>query len=256
MNFMSNANNGESGVPGSLPTDPVSQTPAGESGQQGQGFDYEAAYKELESKFGAQGQELGEYRTFVNQITPLLEKLDANPDLVRAIVDGKIDESLVKAVLEGKVSQEDAQVVTQASQQVANEVGNKNMSNMTPDQIEALINAKANEIRQEMEQKAELQSFEQRTQAFIESTPDFVEYAEEIDKWLDTHNIADIEVAYYAVKGQMSSSQAQKAAEEAAAERQKEMILNAGGGTGFATTAPDGTPLIDKLVGGPANPLF
>ncbi len=253
MNFMVNANNDPSVNTGSGTTDPASTVPAGQSGTQGQGIDYEAAYKELETKMGGMGQELGEYRAFVTQITPLLEKLDANPDLVRAIVDGKIDESLVKDVLAGKISQQDAQVVTQANDAVAAAV---NTTQMTPEQITALVEAKANEIRQEMEKKAELQTFEQRTQAFIESTPDFVEYAEEIDKWLDTHNIADIEVAYYAVKGQMSDSAARKVAEEAAAERQKEMMMNAGGGTGYATTAPDGTKLIDSLIGGPANPLF
>lgn len=253
MNFMVNANNDPSVNAGSGATDPASNVPAGQSDNQGQGIDYEAAYKELETKLGHQGQELGEYRTFVTQITPLLEKLDANPDLVRAIVDGKIDESLVKDVLAGKITQQDAQVVTQANDAVAAAV---NTTQMTSEQITALVEAKANEIRQEMEKKADMQTFEQKTQTFIESTPDFVDYAEQIDQWLDTHNIADIEIAYYAVKGQMSDSAAKKAADEAAAERQKEMMMNAGGGQGYSTTAPDGTKLIDSLVGGPANPLF
>lgn len=254
---MTNANNIGSANTGSPTTDPASTVPAGQSGDQnGQGINYEAAYKELETKMGGMGQELGEYRAFVNQITPLLEKLDANPDLVRAIVDGKIDESLVKDVLAGKITQQDAQVVTQANEAVNAAVSKTDMDRMTPQQVTALIEEKANEIRQEMEKKAELQTFEQKTQAFIESTPDFVEYAEEIDKWLDSHNIADIEVAYYAVKGQLSNSAAKKIAEEANAERQKEMMLNAGGGNGYSTTAPDGTKLIDSLVGGPANPLF
>lgn len=255
---MSNANEliGASVNPGSAPTDPASSVPAGESEPQGQGINYEEAYKQLESKLGSMGQELGEYRNFVGQITPLLEKLDANPDLVRAIIDGKIDESLVKSVIDGTVTPTDAQAVTQASAEVAQQVGEAKIAQLTPEQVEAMIAKRTDEIRKEMEQKVEMQSFEQRTQAFIESTPDFIEYAEEIDKWLDTHNIADIEVAYYAVKGQMSSSAAQKAAEEAAAERQKEMVLNAGGGVTYANTAPDGTKLIDSLVGGPANPLF
>jgi len=58
------------------------------------------------------------------------------------------------------------------------------------------------------------------------------------------------------VKGQLSSKAAQKLADEANAERQKEMVMNAAGGGGYSTTAPDGTRLIDTLVGGPANPLF
>lgn len=254
---MTNANTDASVNTGSVSTGPASSVPAGQPDtNNGQGINFEAAYKELESKFGAMGQEVGEYRAFVNQITPLLEKLDANPSLVRAIIDGKIDESLVKSVLEGKITQQDAQVVTQANEVVAATVDKKEMAQMTPAQVEALVAAKADEIRKDLEARAELQSFEQKTQAFIESTPDFIEYAEEIDKWLDTHNITDIEVAYYAVKGKMSDDSAKKAAEQAAAERQKDMMLSAGGGSGYATTAPDGTKLIDSLVGGPANPLF
>lgn len=264
---MTNANNTGSDInslvaghnqSGSPVTDPASQSPAGESGQNnGQGdFNYEAAYKELESRFGSQGNELGEYRTFFENITPLLEKLEANPELARAIVDGKIDQSLVQSVLSGAVTPTDAQAVTQASQAIADEVGKTKLDSMTPAQVEALVAQKTNEIRAELEQKAELASFESRTTQFIESTPDFIEYAEEIDKWLDNHNIADIEVAYWAVKGQMSTSAAQRAAEEAEAERQKDNMLNAAGGSGYGTTRSDDPDLIDKLVGGSANPLF
>ena len=127
---------------------------------------------------------------------------------------------------------------------------------MTSSDIEALIEKKVTQTRSEMEEKAELKDFESRTEDFIESTKDFGDYAEEIDKWLDSHNISDIEVAYYAVKGQMSQREALKTAEVAEAERAKEIALNASGGASHATTAPDGRPLIDSLVGGSANPLF
>lgn len=238
-------------------TDPALDAPAGESGVNGKGdFNYEAAYKELEQKMGSQGNELGEYRSFVENITPLLEKLEANPDLVRAIVDGKIDQQLMQSVLSGQVTGAEAEAVTQASAEVTKEVGKGKLESLTPAQIEDLIAVRTNEIRADLEKKADLASFEARTTAFIESTPDFVEHAEAIDKWLDKHDIADIEVAYYAVKGQMSTSAAAKLAEEAAAERQKENMLNAGGGSGYSSTAPDGTNMIDKLVGGSSNPLF
>lgn len=233
-------------------------TPTGqpESGTQGQAEITPEMYQALEKKLGEQGQELGGYREFVQNITPLLEKLDANPELVQAIVDGKIDQDLAKAVLEGKVNVGDAAAVTAAAAQVEKEVGKENMQGMTPEQVEKLIEAKVAETRSQLEEKAELKEFEVRTQSFIESTSDFSEYAEEIDKWLDTHNVSDIEVAYYAVKGQMSTKEAAKKAEEEAAERAKEIALNASGGGQQSNTTPDGRPLIDDLVGGPANPLY
>ena len=202
------------------------------------------------------GQELGEYRSFFQNVSPLLEKLDQNPELVQAIVDGKIDKQLAQAVIDGRIDVKDAAVVSQASTQVQEALGKQAISAMTPDQIEKLVESKAALIRQEMEEKADLRSFEEKTQKFIESTTDFTEHADEIDKWLDQHDVTDIEVAYWAVKGQLSEAQAKKAAEDAAAERAKDMVLNASGGGVVATTAPDGTPLIDKLVGGPANPIF
>lgn len=251
---MENANPAASGTPGSAATDPVSTPTAGQSGTNGQ-VDYEAAYKELETKMGSMGQEVGEFRTFFQNISPLLEKLDQNPELVQAIIDGKIDKTLAQAVFEGRVDIKDATVVSQASQQVQDALGNK-VTAMDPKEIEKLVEAKAQDIRRELAESAEMKSFEEKTQKFIEATPDFTEYAEDIDKWLDAHDVTDIEVAYWAVKGQKSQAQARTAQEEAAAEEAKRYALNASGGGVNATTAPDGTPLIDKLVGGPANPIF
>lgn len=46
----------------------------------------------------------------------------------------------------------------------------------------------------------ELKAFEAYVNDFISRTPDFKKYAVEIDKWLDTHDEIDIDVAYRAVK--------------------------------------------------------
>ena len=46
----------------------------------------------------------------------------------------------------------------------------------------------------------ELKDFEAYVQDFISKTPDFNEYAPEIDRWLDTHDSTDIDAAYRAVK--------------------------------------------------------
>lgn len=262
MNNMTDANkNGSDGnnfQAGSPETVPDSNTnPAGQTGNNnGQGEVTQEMYAALERKLGEQGTELGAHREFVENITPLLEKLDANPELVQAIVDGKIDQTLAKAVLDGKVNIGDAQAVTTAAKQVEKEVGKTNMQQMTPEQVEKLIEDKVNASRASFEEAAQLKDFESRTQSFIESTTDFTEYAEEIDKWLDNHNVSDIEIAYYAVKGQMSTKQAKQAAEEAEAERAKEIALNAAGGGSYSQTTPDGRPIIDDLVGGSSNPLF
>lgn len=267
MNSMTDANKNnqvgsaeESNVQnaGSSNTDPGSSTSTGQSADQtnGQTEITPEMYESLEKKMGEMGQELGSYREFVENITPLLEKLDANPDLVRAIVDGKIDQDMAQAVLEGKVKIGEAQEVQTAAKQVEKEVGKQKMESMSPEQIEALIESKVSETRKTLEEQAELKEFENKTQEFINETPDFVEYAEAIDEWLDTHNISDIEVAYYAVKGQMSTKEAKKAADEAEAERNKELAMNASGGSSPSTATTEGRNPIDDLVGGPANPLF
>lgn len=257
---MTDANKNESEVnntPGSSETVPGSNTnPTGETGKNnGQGEDYKEMYEALEKKFGEQGNELGGYREFVSSITPVLEKLDSDPKLVQAILDGKVDANLSEAILEGKVSIADAAAVSDAAKQVEKEVGKKEFNSMTSKEIEDLIESKVNATRVQLEEQANLRDFETKTQSFIEETPDFEKYAEGIDEWLDNHNISDIEVAYYAVKGQMTTKEAKDAAQEAEAERAKELALNASGGGSNSATTPDGRPLIDELVGGPVNPL-
>ena len=260
MNNMNDVlkNGSDGNTEGNPATGPAQTTiPAGEPGdKEGQGEVTKEMYDALEKKLGTQGEELGGYRDFVNNITPLLEKLDANPDLVQAIVDGKIDQNLAQAVADGKVTIADASVVTEAAKVVEKEIGKKEMKSMSPEDIEKLIESKVNATRSEMEDAANLKDFETKTQDFIESTKDFGTYADDIDEWLDTHNVSDIEIAYFAVKGQLSQREAFKAAEEAEAERSKEIALNASGGASHATTTPDGRPIIDSLVGGSYNPLF
>lgn len=241
------------------PQDPAVNTgnqgaPAGQS-DKGGAFDYESGYKELEHRFGAQGQELGEYRTFFTNIQPILEKLDQSPELVQAIVDGKVTGDLAKAVMEGRVNVSDAAAVAQADAEVKKEVGVKALAGMSTDEINKLVEAKAAEIRREMEERMDLKAFEDKTAEFIKNTPDFADHAQDVDKWLDKHpEVTDVEVAYFAVKGQMSAAEAAKKAEIEAVERAKEMALNAGGGRNTAQYGPDGTPLVDTLIGGSYDP--
>jgi len=259
MNNMTDANNqagsDETGSP--APGPESNNTPTGQPGeeQKGQVITQEM-YDALEQKLGEQGNELGGFREFFESISPLLEQLDTNPDLVQAIVDGKVSQDLGKAVLEGKVTIGDAEVVTTAAKAVAKEQGKTAMEQMTPEKVEKLIEQKVSQTRSEMEEQAALKDFEATTEAFITNTPDFADYADEIDKWLDNHNVSDIEVAYYAVKGQMTTKEAKDAAEEAESQRAKELAMNASGGGVSNQTTADGRPIIDDLVAGPANPLF
>lgn len=260
MNIMSDGNNGSfnTGSPQSGPAVNSDNTgsQAGQPGNEGQGgsVDYENQYRELEQKLGKQGAELGEYRQFFQNISPLLEKLDQDPVLVQAILDGKIDQDLAQAVSEGRVTVGEAEQIQQAHQDVKKEMGNKKYESASPDQIERMVEERVQAMRQDFEEKTQLRDFEERTQNFIQNTQDFADYADEIDKWLDSHDVTDIEVAYYAVKGQMSEAAAAKKAEEEAGERAKEVAQNAAGGGVSAQYADDGTPMVDKLISGNRNP--
>ena len=97
-----------SGIPGSPTTVPAPAqdqgTPAGETGKTGgDNVDASKNYDELAARFGQQGTELGEYRQFFQNIAPLLDKLDQEPDLVQAIIDGKVDSKIAQAVIDGRV---------------------------------------------------------------------------------------------------------------------------------------------------------
>jgi hypothetical protein len=197
---------------------------------------------------------MGEYRQFIQNISPLHDKMNQAPELVLALIDGKVDSQIAQAVMEGRVDIRDAAIVQQANEQVKAKLGEEKYNLATPDSVAKLVEAEVSKVRKEFEERADLQTFQDYTQKFIEKTPDFQEYADEIDKWLDEHDVSDIEVAYYAVKGQLSESKAQKVAEAAAAERAKDVVANASGGGQSAQYSSDGTPLVDKLISGQVNP--
>ena len=215
--------------------------------------------KELESLVGRQGQELGEFRKFFQDISPLLDKLDKSPDIVQAILNENITADLAKAAMEGKVSVTDAQMVSKAHAEVKKDLGKKGYSEASSDDITQLVEDKVKEIKTDFEAKLkerdDLASFNDETQDFIGRTPDFTKYASEIDRWLDEHdNVTDISVAYYAVKGELSEKEAKKQAEIDLAEHQKELALNASGGGQRATYMSSDPSVIDSLISGKTNP--
>ena len=215
-------------------------------------------HKELEQLVGRQGQELGEYRKFFTDIAPLLDKLDKSPEIVQAIIDGNITGDLAKAAMEGKVSISDAQIVTKAHEEVKKDLGKEGYKGASPDEVAKLVEEKAKEIKDEFEGKLkerdELTAFESSVNDFIARTSDFSKYASEIDKWLDEHDVTDIAVAYYAVKGELSEKEAKKQADIDKAEAEKNLALNLGGGTGNATRIRGDQNVVDTLIAGKTNP--
>lgn len=215
--------------------------------------------KELESLVGRQGQELGEFRKFFQDISPLLDKLDKSPEIVQAILNDNVTADLAKAAMEGKISVSDAQVVSKAHAEVKKDLGKEGYVKTDSEDISRLVEEKVKEIRTEFEGKLkerdELTSFESETQDFIARTPDFTKYASEIDKWLDEHdNVTDISVAYYAIKGELSEREAKKQAEIDLAEHQKGLALNSAGGGNRATHIASDQEAVDQLIGGKTNP--
>lgn len=217
-----------------------------------------AQHKELEGLVGRQGAELGEFRKFFGDIQPLLDTLDKSPELVQAIMDGKITGDLAKAALEGKVSISDAQIVSQAHEEVKKELGKDGYKGTSSDEVSKLVEAKAKELKMEfdgkLKERDELSAFEANVAHFIANTPDFNKYSSEINKWLDDHDVTDIQVAYYAVKGKISEDEAKKQAEIDKVEAEKSGALNMGGGQGSATRIRSDANVIDNLIAGKSNP--
>ena len=216
-------------------------------------------YKELETKLGTQGQELGDYRKFFADVAPLLDKLDKSPELVQAIIDGKIDTELAKAALEGKISYKDAAEITTAHTEVKKELGEKKYEATSPEVIAKLVDDKISSVKTEindsLREAEEIRTFESNVNDFITRTPDFAEYAKDIDVWLDNHDITDIEVAYYAVKGQVSERRAKEIADQNKAEYEKDIALNVGGGNSRVTYSEEASgKIIDSLISGRSNP--
>ncbi len=226
------------------------------AGQPGDGTDYKALYEGLESKLGSMGNELGEYRNFFQGISPLLEKLDKSPELVQAIVDGKVDQDLAKAVMEGKVTIGEAEAVTKAHTEVKKDLGTKGYAAADSEQIAKLVEEKVNEVRKDLskdlKEVEEIRSFEASVNEFVANTPDFPKYAEAISSWIDEHDTTDIRVAYYAVKGEAAERAEKEKAEKEAGEYQKGQVPAAGQSGSYYI--PEGNEVVDKLIAGKSNP--
>ena len=218
-------------------------------------------YAELETKLGTQGEELGTYRKLFEDTAPLLEALNDDPDLAKAILEGKISSQLLEDVVSGKVEKKDAEVVTKAHEEVKKEVGEKKYEAMTPEEVNKLVTDKASELVGAVEKKfsknlsdmEKMQNYQKSISDFIAETPDFPEYAKRVENLIDSTGLTNIKVAYDAVKGQALQEKYKNEEAKAAAENAKNIASNAGGGASQSTAKVMAGDIFDKMVGGQGN---
>ena len=224
-------------------------------------------FSEAEKLIGTQGEELGRLRkleTFVDEISPVLDKLDDK--MIDAIISGKFDSNLAESVLSGKVKIEDATIVAKANEEVKKEVGKEEYKGLSTEEIEKLITAKVNETvglkskdidakLTNAEKKREEKEFKEDASTFVANTPDYAEHADAINKWLDEHeNQYDIRVAYDVVKGKVLGELSKAEAEKQQAEEAKNLAANAAGGGSQGGSFSAGQSTIDDLVGDSSDP--
>lgn len=222
----------------------------------------EEQYKELEKKLGSQGEELGKFRKLFEDTSPLLEKLNDDPELAKAILEDKIDSQLLSDILEGKITKEDAETVSKADKEVKKDLGKKEYAQKEPEEIEKLIEVKIAEGVGKAEKKfsqsftdmEKVQEYQNKISDFIANTPDFAEYAEEVEKFVDKTGITNVEVAYNAVKGKALQERYKEEEAKHIAEEAKNIAANAGGGASQTTAKIENKDVLDELMGNAKNP--
>lgn len=145
----------------------VSDTEAAEGMKDYKPEGKESSYLELEQKLTAQGQELGEYRKFTEEVAPLLKVLQEDKDLFGQVV-GRLGGN-------AETQEEPAQAMPAPTS--------------------------ADDVMQTVEQRIrsfeEQQTFERKVEKFIETHPDFRSKLPKIMEVIDRHEIHDdIELAY------------------------------------------------------------
>ena len=224
-------------------------------------------YEELGKKLSVQGTELGDYRQFYKDIAPLLDKIQDQPEIAEAILEGKLTTELVQAISEGKIDVETAKKVGEANKEVKQDLGAKKYAQTSAEDIEKLIAAKVSEevenrmkgvtteVNQKFSKSDEKREFIDKTNEFISAVDDFQDYADEVATWLEEHpTIYDIDVAYYAVKGKKTVTEAQKEAEKQAVEQDKLNAQNAGGGQSLNGGVITDRNIVDSLIASNVSP--
>lgn len=219
----------------------------------------EAQYKELEVKLGSQGKELGDNRKFIEEITPLMEKLQGKTELVEAIMNDKISPELMQSVADGTVTTKEAKDVTKAHDDVKKDLGDKGYDKTSQEDIKKLVADKIGEVRQDfkktLDEKDQQNEYDDKLKSFINNTPDFEEHTQTIAKYLQENpSVIDVKVAYDAVTGIALRAKYAKQEEKDAADLAKDIAGNAGGGSGQNSANMSKEDLLDKLIGKAKDP--
>jgi len=225
--------------------------------------DFKAQYEEAEKQIGKQGKELGDYRGFFKEISPLLDKLQGHPELVEAIMQGKMDTKTVETVLAGEATVKEATNVAEAHDEIKKKLGAKKYKETPSEDIEKMVAEKAQEIvdkatadiKKGITQSDERRAFESKVNDFVKNTPDFPEYADGVRKWFEEHpNQFEIDVAYDAVKGRVLAEKAGAEEEAKKAEAAKGLAANAGPGGSQGAKIVEDKDVADQLIGEKSNP--
>lgn len=221
-------------------------------------------YAELERKLGSQGKELGEARAFITELTPLLDKLDANPEVVEALRDGKLDSDLAKAILEGRIGIVEAQAVAKANEDIKNDMGEAGHAQLSPEELAKQILEKIQpvienvkvELKKDIDEVKDVREFEEEVAKFIASHPDYDDYADAITAYTEEHpEQQDLEMVYHYIKGRAQAAKAAADGEKASVEASKESLPPATGTT-RNSPASEGPSVEDFVKLGPSANSF
>lgn len=212
-------------------------------------------YAALETKMGEMGSELGDARKFIGDLTPLLDSLDANPEVVEALREGKLDGELAKAIIEGRIGILEAKEVAKANEEIKNDMGADAHAQLNPeelakqimDKVQPLLAGVKEELKKDISEVKEVQEFEKNVAAFIAATPDFSEYADAITEYSSEHpEQENIEMVYHLIKGRALTAAAAADKAKSDVESSKDSLPP---GTGSTRNAPasDG-PSVEQFV--------
>lgn len=214
-----------------------------------------STYAELEKKLGEQGKELGDTRKFINDLAPLLDNLDSNPEIVEAMRLGKLDGKTAQAIIDGKITLAEANAVVKANDEIRTDMGDAAHAQLNPDELAAQIMAKVtaslegvkDELKKDISEVRTIQDFEKNVADFIDNTPDYGVYGDMITDYLKEHpEQEDIEMVYHLVKGRALTAAATAAQAQADSDAAKAGLPP---GTTSSRNAPVGEgPTVEQYV--------
>lgn len=214
--------------------------------------------EELQEEMTQQGEKLGKYQEIFQDVQPLLNKLDGQPELVDAILNGDIDADIAQKVADGEITPEQAQAEQDHKDANQSNEGD-NTQELSIDKLEQMVEEKTGAVKEEVEKKLQEQKrkrqFEKEIEQFMESTPDFDKYADDIAAFLNEHEeIENIEVAYNAVKGQRLEQEQKEQSEQDKKQEAKRRAMNAAGGRSQGGQPIQDSDALDDLIAPSSNP--